>query len=100
MKAITPDFVIAAIAASILTTCYHHRLPQQDTPKAVGFRSDVQTVGLRRSTEETPQLPPVRSERRDVVPMPYLHRLPTKREQLATIILATIILATNNCSPR
>jgi hypothetical protein len=94
MKAITPDFVIAAIAASLLTNCYHHRLPQQEAPRAVEFRTDVQTVGLRRHAEETPQLPPLRSERRDVV-MPYLHRIPTKQERLATIILAT-----NNCSPR
>lgn len=78
MKVISPDFIAATIAAVILTNCYHHRLPKQQPPKQPEMRADAQVVGLREETTE--QLPPVRIERPDVIPMPYIHRLPTPQE--------------------
>lgn len=86
MKAISPDFIIAALAATILTRCYDERRTPQETPQQAEFRNNAAFVGLRE--ESLTDTPPARIERMEVIPMPYIHRLPTKQEQEANPIRA------------
>lgn len=41
MKAISPDFIIAALAATILIRCYDERRTPQETPQQAEFRNSA-----------------------------------------------------------